>query len=320
MEDQLFLRDILELPSRSEKPRKVGRTICGISLGRGRESIEQVARYIDQVKLYVHNTIMPAGVIEEAIKTYRGLDIDVQMGGIFFELAALQGKLDAMVQRAKMVGVNVVEVENHLGAFSLNQLKQEIAKLKGQGFKIVGEVGAKWTEDDETRIAQGLCDPKKVILAMEQLLEAGADEVVWDAYPLRALIGNQLENEAGQDQIRQVAKAIGQDIMVFEVSDARGRGKSMHRAWLVHEFGPDVNIGNAHPGDISELETIRRGIYYDPAWPYLRWLKNNRPTKNWWEIEMPDYDLDIEPRPVWKYSGEEQLSRPEEAVPANRKR
>ena len=64
MEEPLFLRDILELPARSEKPRKVGRTICGISLGRGRESIEQVARYVDQVKLYVHNTLMPARVIE----------------------------------------------------------------------------------------------------------------------------------------------------------------------------------------------------------------------------------------------------------------
>ena len=320
MEEPLFLRDILELPARSEKPRKVGRTICGISLGRGRESIEQVARYVDQVKLYVHNTLMPARVIEESIKNYRSLDIDVQMGGVFFEMAALQGKLDAMVQRAKAIGVNVVEVENHLGAFSLERLKEEIRKLKGEGFQIVGEVGAKWTEDDETRIAQGLCDPKKVILAMEQLLGAGADEVVWDAYPLRALIGNQLENEAGQNQIRQVAKAIGQERMVFEVSNARGRGKSMQRAWLVHEFGPDVNVGNAHPGDVSELETIRRGIYYDPAWPYIRWLKNNKPTKNWWEIEMPDYDLDIEPRPVWKYAGEGPLAKPDQAVPASRKR
>src|SRR5262245_11779228 len=319
MEEPLFLRDILELPARSEKPRKVGRTICGISLGRGRESIEQVARYVDQVRIYVHNTLMPARVIEESIKNYRSLDIDVQMGGVFFEMAALQGKLEPMVQRAKAIGVNVVEVENHLGAFSLERLKEEIRKLKGEGFQIVGEVGAKWTEDDETRIAQGLCDPKKVILAMEQLLEAGADEVVWDAYPLRALIGNQLENEAGQNQIRQVAKAIGQERMVFEVSNARGRGKSMQRAWLVHEFGPDVNVGNAHPGDVSELETIRRGIYYDPAWPYIRWLKNNKPTKNWWEIDMPDYDIDIEPRPVWKYAGEEALATPKQAVPVNHK-
>jgi hypothetical protein len=65
MEEPLFLRDILELPARSEKPRKVGRTICGISLGRGRESIEQVAQYIDQVKLYVHNTLMPAAPLRK---------------------------------------------------------------------------------------------------------------------------------------------------------------------------------------------------------------------------------------------------------------
>ena len=84
MDEPLFLRDILELLSRSEKPRKIGRTICGISLGRGRESIEQVARYVDQVKLYLHNSLMPARVIEEAIKTYRSMDIDVQMGVVFF--------------------------------------------------------------------------------------------------------------------------------------------------------------------------------------------------------------------------------------------
>jgi DNA-binding NtrC family response regulator len=88
----------------------------------------------------------------------------------------------------------------------------------------------------------------------------------------------------------------------------------------VDEFGPDVNVGNAHPGDVSELETIRRGIYYDPGWPYIRWLKQNRPTKNWWEVDMPDYDIDIEPRPVWKYSGEETVGSPKEAVPVNRKK
>jgi phosphosulfolactate synthase (CoM biosynthesis protein A) len=131
MEEPLFLRDILELPARSEKPRKVGRTICGISLGRGRESIEQVAQYIDQVKLYVHNTLMPARTIEEAIKNYRAMGIDVQMGGIFFELAAMQGKLDAMMQRAKAIGVNVVEVENHLGAFFAGS-REGYGSLKGR--------------------------------------------------------------------------------------------------------------------------------------------------------------------------------------------
>jgi hypothetical protein len=34
---------------------------------------------------------------------------------------------------------------------------------------------------------------------------------------------------------------------------------------------------------------------------------------------MPDYDIDIEPRPVWKYSGEESLAQPKQAVPVNRK-
>ena len=319
MSSELFLRDILELPARSEKPRKVGKTICAIHLGGGAVNIEHTARYIDRVKLYTSNLLMPAKLVEERIRMYRSLDIDVQMGGMFFELAAMlgKGKVEEMAKAVKAIGVNVIEVENHMGAFDLKGLKEEVVKVKAEGFQVVGEVGAKWTEDDETRTAQGRCDPKKVIVAMEQFLEAGVDDLVWDAYPLRALIGNQLENKVGQNQIREVAKAIGQDLITFEVSNARGLGKSKPRAWLIHEFGPDVNIGNANPGDMIELETQRRGMHYDPAWPYVRWMKNNRPTKNWWEIEMPDYDIDIEPRPVWKYSGDEQVvCRPEEAIPA----
>ncbi|MBI2985697.1 MAG: phosphosulfolactate synthase [Deltaproteobacteria bacterium] len=290
-----MMHDILELPQRSEKPRKKGLTMVldRAWVGAGSSIVAAYKDYIDLVKSTAQCLWVDEKIIQKNMKAYRRLGIDVQIGGIPYEIAVLEGKQKEYMKRAKMLGSNVVEVESHAAGLTLEQMKTEVKRLKKDGFKVVGEVGAKWADHDETRPSRDAIYVDKVVAKMSELLEVGADHVYWEGMVVRALLGNRLENQAGQEQFLKVAKAVGQERIIFEMWSARGNPNTPLWAWLVKHLGPDVNLANINLQDVSQLESIRRGCSFDPGHPYVRWLSHSRPTPNWWEMESPDYKVDL---------------------------
>ncbi len=297
-----FLHDILDLPKRSEKPRKTGTTMLIVSptLEGIPAPIKLYSDYVDKVKYTVQCLWVDEEVMAKNIRAYRELKIDVQIGGVPYELAIAQGKQKQFINKVKALGVNMIEIESHAVGLSLAQMKEEVRKVKDEGFQVVGEVGAKWLEADETREVQDRVLVDKVIQKMQALISAGADYVYWEGMVVRALIGNQLENKVGQKQLLEVAKEVGMDKIVFEVWDARSGKNSQIWAWLISQFGPEINFGNMFVEEIARLECTRRGCFYDPAHPYLRWVSQGKPTKEWWQMPFPDYTVDIQKPPVWR--------------------
>lgn len=290
-----LMHDILDLPQRTERPRKKGLTmVIDIAwFGASSPLVAAYRDYIDCVKSTARCLWVDEDLIQKNIKTYRDWGIDVQIGGIPYEIAVLQGKQAQYMERARALGTNVVEVESHAAGLSLKQMKDEVANLKQEGFKVVGEVGAKWADLDETRPNRDAVHVEKVVEKMLQLLDVGADHVIWEGMVVRALLGNRLENKKGQEQLFKVVEQVKAENILFEMWSARGNPNSPLWGWLVQHFGPDVNLGNINVADISMLETIRRGLSYDPAHPYIRWLSHNRPSPNWWDMESPDYKIDL---------------------------
>ena len=256
--------------------------------------VASINPYLDIVKSTVQCVFLDEERIRKNIKVYQDMGMDVQIAGVTFELAALQGKEKEYWEKVKDFGINIVEVESHAVGLSLDEMKAEVEMLKGQGFKVVGEVGAKWSQADWTRPTRGSIYVDKVIESISQLLEAGADYVYWEGMAVRALLGNRLENKAGQAQLLEVAHAVDLDRVVFEVWSARDNPNRPLYAWLIHHLGPEINIGNLMLQEVFALEATRRGVAFDPDHPYLRWLSQKRPTANWWEIESPDYTVDME--------------------------
>ncbi|MBI4527222.1 MAG: phosphosulfolactate synthase [Deltaproteobacteria bacterium] len=290
-----LMHDILELPQRSEKPRKKGLTMVldRAWIAAGSELVAAYKDYIDLAKSTAQCLWVDEAIIRRNIKTYRDLGVDVQIGGIPYEIAVLQGKQKQYMERAKELGTNVVEVESHAAGLSLEQMKAEVRRLKEEGFGVVGEVGAKWVDYDETRPDRNSVYIDKVVNQMKELLEAGADHVYWEGMVVRALLGNRLENKPGQEQFLKVVDSVGADRIIFEMWSARGNPNSPLWAWLVTHLGPDVNLANIPVQDIAQLESIRRGCSFDPGHPFLRWLKHEKPTRNWWEVPSPDYTVDL---------------------------
>jgi len=290
-----LMQDILDLPQRSEKPRKKGLTmiIDRAWLGATSSVTEAYKDYMDCIKSTAPCLWVEEEIIKKNIKVYRDLAIDVQIGGIPYEAAVLQGKQKEYMKKSKELGTNVVEVENHAAGLSAQQMAEEVKNLKQEGFKVIGEVGAKWTDYDDTRSDRDSIYVDKVIQSMKELLNAGVEHVYWEGMVVRALIGNNCENEKGQEQLMKVVEAVGQDNIIFEMWTARGNPNSPLWAWLVQHFGPDVNLGNIHIEDIPRLESIRRGCSFDPGHPFIRWLAAGKPTPNWWQMVSPNYKDDL---------------------------
>jgi len=296
-----FMSDFLELPQRSDKPRKFGLTMFMDNQGGSQVNSPAVQNYgdfIDIVKLPSQCMLVDEEQIRGNIGRYRDKGIDVQIGGVPFEVAKVQGKQNEYAARCRELGVNILEVESHALQLSILEMQREIANFKDQGFKVVGEVGAKWPIEDDTRVARDRIDVALTIAKMKALLEAGADYIYWEGMVVRALIGERLENLEGQKQLLAVTDAIPIERIDFEIWNARAGGyaggNTKHWGWLIHKFGPEVNIGNCPLEGVATLEQMRRGVGFDPNHPYVRWLKDGKPTQNWWEVEMPDYEIDVQ--------------------------
>jgi phosphosulfolactate synthase len=281
---------------RSKKPRKAGITMIIIEdvVNFGPDYVAPFQELVDRVKLLDFLWHHDMTVVEKAVNSYREMDMNVAPGGTHFEVAKSQGRLNEYLNLLKNLGINEVEVENHAGVSSMEEMKDEVKFFKDQGFQVVGEIGKKWWQRDATRVSRDLISVDKTIDQAQQLIEAGADYVYWEGMIVRGLIGPQLENEKGQQQLIEVANAVDPDKLVFELWDTRHQSNRPLFAWLVRQFGPNVNLANIMPWEVKILEWIRHGIFYEMDHPYMKWANDKSLGKHWWKIEAPDYEVDLQ--------------------------
>lgn len=291
-----FLEGVVTSHQRQGKPRTRGLTMVIDAIGSAARSpyVQAVADYIDRVKLTQQTIWVPEDVVVANIRAYRDLGIDVQMGGVPFELATLQDREEEYARALVKAGANVIEVESHAAGLSVEDMQRSVERFKKMGLKVVAEAGAKWPLKDDTRVGRDAISVEKTVRLMRAVLDAGADHVYWEGQVIRCLIGTTLENQEGQAQLKAVAESVGAEHITFEVLfDRFGVGGEPFAAWLVYEFGPDVNLGNLAVNHVLAFESIRRGTYYEMDHPYLRWLEEGKPVPEWWRMEPPDYDVDV---------------------------
>jgi phosphosulfolactate synthase (CoM biosynthesis protein A) len=282
--------------NRTQKPRKQGITMCLVEdvVNLGPNYIAPFRELVDRVKLLDTMWHHDPTVVIRAIADYRSMGMDVAMGGSQFEIAKAQGGLTEYIKLLKSVGINEVEVENHASGATTEEMQDEVRMMKDHGFKVVGELGKKWAWKDPTRISRDLISVERTVEQARALLDAGADYIYWEGMIVRALIGPQLDNIEGQEQLRQVARELNSEKLVFELWDNRHQPNLPLIAWLVKEFGPNVNLANIFPPQIKLTEWVRHGVIYEMDHPYFRWAQDRSQAEHWWQIESPDYSIDMQ--------------------------
>jgi phosphosulfolactate synthase len=221
------------------------------------DCLEAAGAFIDEAKIAAGiGRLMSLQYLKKKITVYNAEGILTFPGGLFAELAIAQGNFEVFLDGAREAGFSAIEISDNLLRISSEKKKAVISKAaKDFGFKVMGEVGKK----------EGSVSGEEMIRDIEGCLQAGALKVLLEAHEL-------FSGEIKKDIIEMIAKRVPLDCIIFELPVLVLPGSSRdlkHRvlAWLVKEFGTEVNIANVEWDEIFITELVRRGMAGDTSHP-----------------------------------------------------
>jgi phosphosulfolactate synthase len=241
----------LDLPARSQKPRERGITHLmdrGLSLAEVDGLMEVAGASVDIVKLGF-GTALATGNLAPKLERYREHDVPVVLGGTVTELAIQQDRVDALVDWIRELGLQHVEVSDGTIEFDPDDKCALIARLAGEGFVVLSEVGSK--------DAKHIMAPYRWVELIQAELAAGAWKVICEARETGTAGIARPDGELREGLIDEIAHGVDPAQVIFEAP------QKDQQVLLIKRFGPDVNLGNIPPADVLPLETMRLGLRSD---------------------------------------------------------
>ena len=273
---------ILDFPAadRAARPRARGLTMVidkGIGLTGTRDLMELAGDYVDQVKLtFGTSAFYPHRLLRQKIELVKSYGVDIFPGGTFLELALMQNKLEAYLERAEALGFTGIEVSDGTITLDAATRAATIRRARAFGFTlVVSEVGKKDPRDQVpglelwTQVEDDLASGSDLVIVEGR--ESGQGVVIYDE------AGHILEQELEQ--------------MVSHVSEP---GRLMWEApqkaqqhQLVMRFGPNVNLGNIAPDEALALEALRVGLRGDTLRQYFLTVSEEDATASQAAVGVP---------------------------------
>ena len=238
---------------RSPKPRDSGISeICdwGLPLGYLDDYLDHNAEFLDVAKIVLGFAgLYTEKKLQKKIDIYHKHNVKVQPGGIYFEYAAAQDKVDAFLGHCKDVGFDYVEVSDSRSDWSREQKNAHVKSVVDAGLAVIPESGG-----GEQHTIQEIVDDVKASL------DLGAWKVTVDTAEIRAPNG-----EIREDLFAALLAEAKMADLIFEVWAIPIWGGKTHQIretelWLLKQFGPEVNIANLMHDWLFPLEALRRGV------------------------------------------------------------
>ena len=245
------MRELLDLPERSAKPRERGVTHVidrGLSIAEIEGMIEVAGEFVDIVKLG-WGTALATRNLDRKLECYRSHDIPVVLGGTLTELAMSRGRLEELIAWVHELGLSYFEISD--GTIALeHERKVELIERLGQEFTVLSEVGSK----DDT----GAITPPYVwVEQMRAELAAGAWKVIAEGREAGTAGIFRPSGEVREGLIGEIVHEIAPDRIMFDAP------RKDQQVWFVRRFGPEVNLSNIPVGEVLALETLRLGLRSD---------------------------------------------------------
>jgi len=245
------VRDLLDLPERSPKPRDRGVTHVidrGLSIAEIEGMIEVAGDFVDIVKLG-WGTALATRNLEAKLACYRQHEIPVVLGGTLTELAISRGRFEELIAWVHELGLKHFEISD--GTIALeHERKLELIERLAQEFTILSEVGSK----DDT----GAITPPYVwVEQMRAELAAGAWKVIAEGREAGTAGIFRPTGEVREGLIGEIVHEIAPDRIMFDAP------RKDQQVWFVRRFGPEVNLSNIPVGEVLALETLRLGLRSD---------------------------------------------------------
>lgn len=242
--------DFLVLGERPAKPRTAGLTHVldkGLSVRALESLVETAGAHIDILKLGWGTAYVSRGV-KAKVALCEEAGIRLCLGGTFFEISVLQGKLWDYVRWLEQLEIQHVEISNGATAMSAAE-KEELIERLSRNFFVISEVGSKWP--DEAVV------PSDWAAEICKDLEAGASFVIAEGRESGTvgLYGPQGEVRTGL--VETIISAVPAEKVIFEAP------RKDQQAWFIRRLGATANLGNIAPDEVLALETLRLGLRAD---------------------------------------------------------
>ena len=245
------MRDLLNLPERSSKPRSHGVTHVidrGLSIAEIEGMVEVSGEFVDIVKLG-WGTALATGNLRRKLEVYRSFEIPVVLGGTLTELAISRGRFDELIAWVHDLGLEHFEISD--GTIQLEHpRKLELIERLAREFIVLSEVGSK----DDT----GAITPPYIwVEQMRSELAAGAWKVIAEGREAGSAGIFRPSGEVREGLIGEIVHEIAPAQIMFDAP------RKDQQVWFVRRFGPEVNLSNVPVGEVLALETLRLGLRSD---------------------------------------------------------
>jgi phosphosulfolactate synthase len=245
------MRDLLDLPERSSKPRERGVTHVidrGLSIAEIEGMVEVGGDFVDIVKLG-WGTALATRNLDRKLACYREHKIPVMLGGTLTELAISRGRFEELIAWVHELGLRYFEISDGTIALEHARKLELIERLAGE-FTVLSEVGSK----DDT----GAITPPYVwVEQMRAELAAGAWKVIAEGREAGTAGIFRPSGEVREGLIAEIVHDIPPDRILFDAP------RKDQQVWFVRKFGPEVNLSNIPVGEVLALETLRLGLRSD---------------------------------------------------------
>lgn len=242
----------LELPERPGKPRQRGLTHVldkGTPIPLLEAQLAQSGHLIDVLKIgWGTAYVDPAA--KERVALCRSAGIICCLGGTLLEICEAQGKVDELAEWASGIGICAVEVSNGLEAIGPARKVELVRRLSAE-FLVLAETG---TKDGSAPVVEA-----DWVAELAADLEAGAQWVVVEGRESGTVGLYHDDGSLRTELVDLIEERIPLDRVIFEAP------RKAQQAWLIHRFGPNVNLGNVPPDEALAVETLRLGLRADTA-------------------------------------------------------
>ncbi len=207
--------------------------------------LETSGVYIDVVKLG-WGTAYVTPNLKKKLEVLR--EKPVVIGGTFFEVVYVKGKVDEYKAWLRDLGLTHVELSD--GTVDIpREEKLELIADFARDFTVLSEVGSK---DSSVEYSA-----EEWIRWLREELDAGAWKVITEAR--EGGTAGIFDSSGGMrtELIAEIAEAVDPSNVIFEAPTTAAQ------AWFVKTLGPEANLGNIPPDEVIPLETLRCGLRGD---------------------------------------------------------
>jgi phosphosulfolactate synthase len=244
------------LTGREQAPRKSGLTMVidkGLGISATSDLLEICGDLIDHWKCtFGTSAFVPTDVLRRKLLYLTSQGILTYPGGTLLEVAIVRGSCQTFMQHAHMLGFSAVEISDGTIPLPLHRRRNVIRCALDHGLTPITEVGKKDPAHQPTAIEltdQALQD-----------IEWGAAYVIIESRESGKGIGIYDDHGAVRtDEVDLIRERMGsQDDRLLWEAPLKNQ-----QAYLIQQFGPNVNLGNIPPGEVLALESLRAGLRFE---------------------------------------------------------